>query len=206
MKHIVKGIEPQAFEAWKGLASEDWHPDYAGLSGPAKKAVKTALMVEQGWICCYCERRLTDKDSHIEHFQPQSDPAVDPLDFSNMLCSCQNHVKKGEPRHCGNLKGNWFDEDLLVSPVDASCEGRFSFAGNGHVQAADSNDTAAIMTIQRLGLNISKLIALRANALSPFLDDSLTQDEFERFVHGYLQLNSSGMYGEFWTTIRSVFQ
>lgn len=103
MKHIVKQGEPEAFLDWKALANEDWMPTYDDLAGETKKTVKGALMEEQGYICCYCERRLTDGDSHIEHFQPQSDPAVDPLDFSNMLCSCQNRIKKGEPRHCGNI-------------------------------------------------------------------------------------------------------
>ena len=85
MKHIVKQGEPEAFLDWKALANEDWMPTYDDLAGETKKTVKGALMEEQGYICCYCERRLTDGDSHIEHFQPQSDPAVDPLDFSNML-------------------------------------------------------------------------------------------------------------------------
>lgn len=93
-----------------------------------------ALMAEQGYICCYCERRLTNDDSHIEHFRPQSDPTVDPLDFGNLLCSCQNQLKKGEPRHCGNLKGEWFDRDLLVSPLIPGCEDRFAFTGDGEIK------------------------------------------------------------------------
>ena len=93
MKHIIKCSEPQAFADWKDQANEDWQPDYDDLSGAPKEAVKEALMKEQGYLCCYCERRLTDDDSHIEHLRPQSDPAVDPLDFANMLCSCQNHSR-----------------------------------------------------------------------------------------------------------------
>lgn len=117
MKHIVKQEEPQKFLDWKNLAGENWQPTYGGLSGYPKKALKNSLMAEQGYICCYCERRLTDNESHIEHFRPQSDPAVDPLDYRNLLCSCQNQLNKGEPRHCGNKKEDWFDEHLLVSPL-----------------------------------------------------------------------------------------
>jgi hypothetical protein len=65
MKHIVKQHEPKAFANWKALANDDWQPTYGDLSGEAKKAVKSALMAEQGYICCYCERRLTEEDSHI---------------------------------------------------------------------------------------------------------------------------------------------
>lgn len=105
MKHIMKQPEPELFTDWKNLAGEDWQPSYQLLSGDVKQAVKVALMLEQGFLCCYCERRLTDDDSHIEHFQPQSNPLVDPLDYENMLCSCQNQLERGEPRHCGIRKG-----------------------------------------------------------------------------------------------------
>jgi len=205
MKHIAKQAEPQAFTDWKALASEVWQPTYADLSGAAKKAVKEALMAEQGYICCYCERRLTDDDSHIEHFRPQSDPEVDPLDFDNMLCSCQNRIDKGEPRHCGNLKSNWFDHHLLVSPLEPDCENRFAFTGDGHIKPAAEDDQGASETIARLGLDIAKLNALRSKAIEPFLDDDLSIDEMRTFVSGYLARDTSGQFGEFWTTIRYLF-
>jgi len=52
-----------------------------------------------------------------EHLYPEK-----ALDFYNMLCSCQNKLKKGEPRHCGNLKG---DDELPISPLDEDCERYF---------------------------------------------------------------------------------
>jgi len=205
MKHIVKQCEPEEFSSWKALANADWQPTYSSLSRDTKKAVKDALMVEQGYICCYCERRLTDDDSHIEHFQPQSDPAVDPLDFSNLLCSCQDQLKKGEPRHCGNLKEDWFDSALLVSPFNPACEGRFSFTGDGRINPTEDNDPAASETIKRLGLDIPKLNDFRAKAIEPFLDDKLSLDEIKDFVSGYLTKDQSGHFGEFWTTIHYLF-
>ena len=95
MKYIVKQAEPIALKEWKALANDDWQPTYGTLSGEVKKAVKDSLQAEQGGICCYCERELRDEDSHIEHFQPQHDPNVDPLDYANLLCSCQNRIQKG---------------------------------------------------------------------------------------------------------------
>ncbi len=205
MKCIVKQEEPAAFAEWKALKNDEWSPTYGKLSGDVKNIVKMALMAEQGYICCYCERRLTDNDSHIEHFRPQHDESVDSLDFSNMLCSCQNQLKKGEPRHCGNLKDDWFDEQLLVSPLELECESRFAFTGDGYISSAQSTDKAATETVARLGLDIPKLRSLRTSAIEPFLDDSLNEDEVNRFVSGYLQRDSGGMYGEFWSTIRYLF-
>ena len=122
MKYIEKGDEPEEFRAWKELASESWQPTYADLRGSEKTAVKKSLMAEQGYICCYCERRLLDSDSHIEDLRPQSDPVADPLDYGNMLCSCQDQVKKGEPRHCGNLKE---DRLLAITPLENGCGEQF---------------------------------------------------------------------------------
>ncbi|WP_288367812.1 retron system putative HNH endonuclease [uncultured Alcanivorax sp.] len=205
MKYVEKRHEPEAFAQWKALANEDWQPTYGDLSGDPKVSVKRSLMREQGYLCCYCERRLTEDDSHIEHFQPQSDPAVDPLDYDNLLCSCQNQIKKGKPRHCGNLKGDWYDPELLVSPLDPDCESRFRFKGDGLIKPADKHDRAARETITRLGLDIPKLNDLRASVIDPFLEDSLTQDELHRFVSGYLSTGDDGRFCEFWTTIKYLF-
>jgi uncharacterized protein (TIGR02646 family) len=205
MKYIVKKDEPKEFADWKALANEDWQPSFSDLSGDTKKAVKRALMAEQGAICCYCEQRLNEDDSHIEHFRPQSDAAVDSLEFSNLLCSCQNQLKKGEPRHCANLKGEWFDSELLVSPLDPCCEGRFAFTGNGFIKPLADHDQAASETIAKLGLSIAKLNAMRAAAIDPFLDESLSTDEMCAFVAGYLNRDNSEGFGEFWTTIRYLF-
>lgn len=205
MKYIEKQHEPAVFTNWKVLANDDWQPTYDALSGEVKRAVKSALMAEQGYICCYCERRLTEEDSHIEHLRPQSDPAVDPLDFANMLCSCQQQMKKGKPRHCGNLKDDWFDGNKLVSPFVRDCENRFAFTGNGEIRALRDNDQAAIETIKNLGLDIPKLNALRSKAIEPFLDDGFSPQEIHAFVSGYLSKDPSGAFGEFWVTIRYLF-
>ena len=188
------------------MRNTDWQPTYRDLPSDVKRAVKAALMAEQGYICCYCERRLLDEDSHIEHFQPQHDPAVDDLSFSNLLCSCQKQIKKGEPRHCGNLKGDWFDAALMVSPLEPGCEERFAYTGDGQIKSADSYDDGADETIRRLGLNITKLHALRRSAIEPFLDDSLSVDDMQAFVTGYLQKDDDGYLSPFWSTIRYLFQ
>ncbi|MDQ7015932.1 MAG: retron system putative HNH endonuclease [Gammaproteobacteria bacterium] len=205
MKWVQKCSEPQIFTDWKALASEAWQPSYANLGGAEKQAVKQALMQEQGGLCCYCERRLSEADSHIEHFRPQSDLGVDALEFANMLCSCQNQLRQGEPRHCGNAKGDWFDEAVLVSPLESDCESRFSYLGNGCIKPSVSNDNFASETIHHLALDIPKLRALRAAVITPFLDEYLTDEELKRFAEGYLQQQNDGLYGEFWSVIKYLF-
>ena len=205
MKHIVKNQNTPEFDEWKTSANEDWQPTYEDLRDPEKKEVKNSLITEQGHICCYCERRLTDGDSHIEHFNPQSNKSVDPLDYANMLCSCQNRLEQREDRHCGNSKGDWFDNQLLVSPLDPGCERHFAYTADGEIRHAMGSDDAARMTIAKLGLNIPKLIDLRKKAIEPFLDENLSEQERSEFVSGYLIKNADGMFGEFWTTIDYIF-
>jgi len=201
MKHIQKQAAPQAFIDWK---SRPRTYDRFKKTAQIKQVVKAALMQEQGYLCCYCERRLTDSDSHIEHFKPQKDPTVDPLDFNNLLCSCQKDLDQGEPRHCGNSKGS-YDANLLVSPLDSTCEARFMFTADGYVQTAIETDAIAQTTIDVLQLDIPKLRALRSSAIAPFLTPDLSDDELRQFVKGYLAKDASGQHSEFWTTIRALF-
>lgn len=206
MKYIQKQSEPQEFTNWKSQANQNWQPTWDTLRGQVKQKLKEALMAEQGYICCYCEDRLSDQNSHIEHFQPKSDSAVDPLDFSNLLCSCQNNKTREEPSHCGSLKSDWFDEKLLISPLDPTCEERFMFTGDGSIEPANSSDQAAIETIKRLGLNIRKLQNLRQQVIDPFLDEDLSDKDLEEFVTSYLKQSESGEFDRFWTTIHYLFK
>lgn len=205
MKYIQKQNEPQEFTNWKSQANQNWQPTWDTLRGQVKQKLKEALMAEQGYICCYCEDRLSNQNSHIEHFQPKSYSAVDPLDFSNLLCSCQNNLTREEPSHCGSLKSDWFDEKLLISPLDPTCEDRFIFLENGSIEPANSSDKAAIETIKRLGLNIRKLQNLRQQVIDPFLDENLSDEDLEQFVTSYLKQSASGEFDRFWTTIRYLF-
>ncbi len=205
MKYIQKGIEPQELTDWKSLANDDWQPDYDSMGGQLKTIVKESLMQEQGYLCCYCERRLTLNDSHIEHFVPQSNADIDPLDYSNILCSCQNRLNKGEPRHCGNLKGKWFDSELLISPFDPDCENKFLFIADGRIKPSETGDYSADITIKKLGIDIPKLNDLRRKAIEPFIDDILSEQELKIFVTAYLEPDSQGAFGEFYMAIKSLF-
>jgi uncharacterized protein (TIGR02646 family) len=205
MKYIEKQPEPPIFAEWKAQANAEWKPRYDDLRNPEKPALKKALMAEQGALCCYCERRLIESDSHIEHFKPQESFKDETLEYGNLLCSCQQELEKGEPRHCGNLKDKWYDAALTVSPLDPDCEARFAYTHDGRIHPAVATDEGASQTIKRLGLSIPKLNALRRSAIEPFIDDALTVDDMQQFVTGYLERDPGGHFNEFFTTIRHLF-
>ncbi|MDD4967962.1 MAG: TIGR02646 family protein [Paludibacter sp.] len=207
MKYIIKSEEPIEFTEWKNQANAEWTPSYDKLSGNIKNAVYEALKKEQGFICCYCERELMEDDYHIEHLNPQEKGIVDPLEYSNMLCSCQRQLKKGEPRHCGNSKGKWFKEESFISPLSPECERKFKYTFDGHVESANEMDYAASITIDKLRLGIDKLNKMREKAIEPFIDYVLSDQELIDFVSGYLieKVDNDGKYNPFYTTIKYLF-
>lgn len=180
MRYIQKGPEPGEFANWKAQANEYWKPAYTNLSGKVKSAVYDSLLVEQGHICCYCERELKGGDYHIEHLNPQFLNAGDELNYSNFLCSCLRSTTKGAPLHCGKLK-DW--RSIPVHPFQADCQSKFEYTAYGEINGVDAFSDK---TIEVLGLNIGKLIDMRKNALVAFLTDDIDNDEFSLFVKEYL--------------------
>ena len=120
------------------------------------------------------------------------------LDYDNLLCSCVREQSPGEPDHCGHRKGSWFDEQLLISPLQENCETTFKFTANGEIHPRSGSDVAAATTIGRLALDLPKLIALRAAAVDALHD--LPASDVERV----LVRGQDGRFPEFYTTIKDV--
>ena len=196
MKQIVKNQEPQQFSNWKrqgGIANRRcWNQ-----VGPIKRVIHDALMDEQGYICCYCESRVNSDNSHVEHFRPRSTYPHLELDYSNLHCSCLRQLSKGEPRHCGHGKADWFDAALLISPLQQNCGRRFRFNINGEILPRSLTDSAAKETIKRLGLDLPKLNARRAAAMDELRGLPLTD------INALLVRGPDGFLAYF-TTIEDV--
>ena len=211
MKYIVKQPEPREIIDWKDNDKMYQHgkPNWNRLPSELKELLRESICTEQGYICCYCERSLCSGEMHLEHFKPKSKnkfPA-NQLDYDNLFCSCQFELEKGEPRHCGNSKGSWFDETLIISPLEPDCENKFKYTIDGQIIPQDSSDVKAKTTIEKLKLDIDKLNKLRELAIEPFLDEDLSPEELENFIQGYLieKEDNNGLYNEFYTTIKYLF-
>lgn len=208
MKYIKKGPEPQKLANWK---NSDRRPqnveDWTWKSGRSIRTdLRKTLMKEQGYICCYCERELVEGDCHIEHFRPKDKDLYPELmyEYNNLFCSCQKDLEEGEPLHCGNSKYNWFDEQLMISPLDPECEDKFEYFHDGTIQAKDGNE-AAIKTLEKLQLGNEKLSALRKKAIEPFIDEDISAEEQKKFVEYYLK-KKDGKFNPFYTTIKHLIE
>jgi uncharacterized protein (TIGR02646 family) len=213
VKYIKKGEEPQSFTAWKVLARTTPNWGYSYLQNPEKRELHEALIQEQGYICCYCGMRITRESSHIEHLQPQSipDPGLS-LEYTNLLASCQREREPKKPVHCGVAKDDWYDESLIVSPLKPDCADFFIYTDDGQILATDAVEkkAAATTTIERLCLNIPKLIAMRKQAVrNLFADlniDELTEEEKQKLIQGFGQPDANGQYEEFCGAIAFILK
>lgn len=179
MRFIEKGPEPQELIDHKNLENENWHPTFGELHSNVKQAIYKSLLDEQQHICCYCESRLELNDFHIEHVNPQHLPDVDPLDYTNMACSClrptkieKTALKPKLPLHCGHSKGK---KQILIKPFDIDCETHFTYTDDGQILPVE-DDVAAKKTVNILALDIDKLNSLRSEAVSVYIDPNKDED------------------------------
>lgn len=196
MKYIQKGQEPDELTQFKAQANDNWQPTYDNFRGQDKSIFHQLLISEQGYICCYCGMRINLESSHIEHLKPRSKYPKNQLDYYNLLASCQRDRQPKEPQHCGVKKGEWYDENLMVSPLNPNCEDYFSYSGIGEIIGKTD---AAKITIDKLGLNIDKLRAIREEAIRGVEEviKELSDSEIKTFASYYQKRNQNQMYEPF---------
>ncbi|MFS8064899.1 MAG: retron system putative HNH endonuclease [Byssovorax sp.] len=166
MRWIQKGPEPAELTEYKGAANVDWKPTYAGLD---KGPIRRALILEQGYLCCYCGGPVGGRpdDCHVEHFVAQSttDEKLR-LEYTNMLASCQGTDGRTRvPEHCGQARGT---KPVPVSPLDPDCGAFFTWGADGTVRpSTDAHKQAdAETTIRSLSLDTRRLKAAREAAIA----------------------------------------
>lgn len=201
MKFIQKVKEPEVFTEWKESpqrVSRTWRTLNNHQGGKQiKRILKQSLLEEQGFICCYCERRITEnsESSHIEHLKPKGIfPYLD-LDYKNLLCSCLPEEKNEDS--CGHKKDNWFDEELFVSPLTSECEEKITYSSSGNLEGADE---ASKTTIEKLGLNNYDLVRSRKFTIDYFCKNKYTKDNLKEIL-----LIKEGKYHPFHTSIIQFF-
>lgn len=125
-----------------------------------KDALRKALLSEQGWLCCYCMRRVDEKGCRIEHHASQRDHPDLQLAYRNLFAACSGDLG-GEP-HCDVSKGS---TPIEVDPLAVQAEW-FSYGTDGRMATVRAELAADLLT---LGLNTRGLVAARRRALHQFL-------------------------------------
>jgi uncharacterized protein (TIGR02646 family) len=219
MKFIPKTPEPPEFTAWKQFITPDWQPNWEDFRKPEKPIVHQALIDEQGHICCYCGQRITQTNSHIEHFKPRTHFPELKLSYENFLASCPGYPEKETPtpnqtqpkqEFCGQYKGDWYDANFTVSPLQEDCASYFRYEINGNILPTQdaSKTAAATATIDKLGLNHKKLILQREEAIAGIIQglETLTDAEIHQLIEAYNQPDSSGKLTRFCAAVIYTLQ
>ena len=196
MKHVKKAASAPVLDAWKASANLEWHPTYSDLQNPEKHTLHTALLAEQGWVCCYCGRSAVQQDSHIEHFRPQSQRPDLALSYENLHASCIRETDPDMPLHCGHAKGSEFNEMRHISPLDPACEARFMYSFDGQIVAAGVADTDATYMVHLLKLDIEFLRDRREKAMRLVFDPTflatVTDDELRVLRDSFRRYDENG--------------
>ncbi|WP_413171818.1 retron system putative HNH endonuclease [Anabaena azotica] len=148
MKRIIKGTEPPCLLKYRqidGANYDGYHP---------KEPLKKALLAEQGYICCYCMRRISEENMEIEHWQPESKYPELQITYKNLLASCSgNRGSKKDNQHCNPRKG---DTEITINPADyKNCENYIKYSSQGKILSDDETINYELDTI--LNLNIQTL-------------------------------------------------
>ena len=213
MKYIRKGLPPEELQEWfdgqPAVDGQRINCGYNDMPSNVKNAVKERLLDEQGGLCCYTGVQINLKNSHIEHLKPQS-LCTDHEDvaYTNLLAAYPG-ASEGRYPFGAHAKADWYDEQLLVSPLHQRCESQFRFNQFGGIASRDGKDTAALETIERLHLNHSSLSDMRRDAIDEalFSDESpLRKEQLQRLIERLYSRDTNGRFPAFCFVIKDVAQ
>ncbi len=98
----------------------------------------------------------------------------------------------------------------MVSPLQENCADFFIYSGSGEILPKDEPEkqAAAATTIDKLGLDIDKLRAMRRAAIDGFLQavEGFSDEEIQKFARSYEQPDASGQYAPFCGAIAYIFK
>ena len=212
MKYITKRPQPQELIAWTRARTVDDNEQeitwtYADMPAHVREAVKNNLVAQQGGLCCYTGRRITQRTSHIEHLKPQ-DQCInhEDTDYQNLLAAYPSSAPNTPGCEYGaHKKANWYQEELFVHPRRRDCETRFRYRNTGKIVPTDPNDAAAAKTIQKLGLAHPQLEQMRKAAIEAAIyEGKLTKPKAERLLAEMDRRNDQGHFHEFCFVIKQA--
>ncbi|MEA5620268.1 retron system putative HNH endonuclease [Cronbergia sp. UHCC 0137] len=198
MKQIIKGTEPLCLLKHRQTdqaSYENYSP---------KEPLKKALLIEQGYICCYCMRRISEENMEIEHWKPMSINKYPELqiDYKNLLASCSgNRGNRKTNQHCNPRKG---DEEITINPADSkSCEIYIKYSSTGKILSDDETINYELNEI--LNLNLETLKDNRTTALNAVIDalkrkfanKTWTKEAIAKKLNEFNSKDAEGKYSEY---------
>lgn len=138
MKQINKNKPPKHFVEFcnKPFAI------YDGSEFP-KEELRKSLLEEQGYICCYCMKRipeLTFPYMKVEHFKCQEDFRELKITYTNLFGACNGNERQPKIKQtCDTKKGNELLSINLLTNAP-NCETLFKYNAEGEISSVDDNE------------------------------------------------------------------
>lgn len=175
MRYICKVIVPQFFiDDTNGLT--EWK-DY--LADKKRTLKEHILKEEQNKLCIYCESKIGNEPSHLEHIKPKNIDILNlTFNYHNIVVSCEgtchNSNTDNTKYHCGHRKDRadtLFDESKFLNPVEVSdIREYFQYDYDDYLINPSSKDVIkAQYMINTLHLNDGGLPKAREKALKNFI-------------------------------------
>lgn len=162
MKRISKTAEPHSLTQYRANP-----PAYYGdMPIKVKDDLRLAILTEQGYICCYCNKRIPEKieknghigyEMKVEHFQCQDHFPHLQLTYSNLLGTCTGN--QGKPKKletCDTRKGNSILTINLFT-LSPNCELLFKYNSEGEISSANNDEMINNQINDILNLNMQTL-------------------------------------------------
>lgn len=162
MKRIVKLPEPNSLVQHRAGP----HSFYHNIPTDAREDLKANLLLEQGYLCCYCLKRIPEKvdkdgvvsyEMKVEHHQSQDSFEHLQLQYINLFGACTgNEGKPNKLQTCDTKKGS---NDITINLVSNApdCETLFKYNADGEMSSFDDNEDVNRQINDTLNLNMQSL-------------------------------------------------
>ena len=199
MLWIANQREPAEFREWRRLNAQGVKDSYGALPGDVKRAVRSALIKDQKYLCAYTMKKIWLERSHIEHVKPQSKHRESDLDYCNML-ACYPGDREGKVPYGAKFKDD--SEVEILNPHDSKVDGEFRYASNGEIIG---NSELARQTIEVLNLNHEQLCADRRHIMQRWKKQLVeTKSGLARCQRILADYDSAEQLPEYYGVIRQV--
>lgn len=177
MYRIIKSSAPPELQKAKKLIPEKMlhdsrHNIWNELEAEVNTKIKTGLLTEQKFVCCYCTSEISHKTTKVEHWLPQSEYPEKRLDWENLFAACYGGEKDGNELHCDSAKGK---EIITLDPRKNEHILKITYTPSGKIGSKDpllDNDLT-----QTLCLNATRLQRAREAVWSAFLKHESVKKE-----------------------------
>jgi uncharacterized protein (TIGR02646 family) len=156
MKYINKGKEPQTLQTLKNMAGRNFIPSFDNLPPNVIYEIINNLLLEQGFLCCYCMNEIAPDSAKLVHFLPFKDEM---LNYSNMYLACNysNHLPPSQ-QHCYIKKESNLIPKYMADP---QCSDYFRYNTLGEILPSGT-----FRTLKKCTDNYRKLTPVQQAVLS----------------------------------------